>query len=116
VLTVKNSDVLVHGRQHIQENYLMKIKITRPTIFRKQPVEPSDEQIEVTKLEALALISAGKAVAVKEDVVETTDKPTADIEKSIPQTDAEAKKAAKAAAAEAKKAAKAESASKKESE
>jgi hypothetical protein len=120
VLTVKNSDVLVRNHQHIQENTLMKIKIIRPTIFRKQQVMPSDEPIEVTKVEAVEIIGAGKAVAVKEAAAETTDQSIEEIEttdtpavntesfapvvmKATEITKADAKRAAKKAEADAKK-------------
>lgn len=59
----------------------MKVLITRPTIAQKQPVSAGQE-LDVTQLEALQLIGAGKAVAVKEAAAETTDAPKADVETS----------------------------------
>jgi hypothetical protein len=50
----------------------MKIKITRPTIFRKQTVMPGQEFDDVSKAEALDLVAAGKAVVLK-DPTETED-------------------------------------------
>lgn len=58
----------------------MKIKIIRPTVFRKKAVEPSETPIEVTAREAMDLIGAGKAVAVKDAPVENADKPLKEAE------------------------------------
>jgi hypothetical protein len=85
VLTTKNLGALVRGRQRTQEIVTMKtmfIKIIRPTIFRKEQVMPSDEPIEVTPQEAVDMIGAGKAVAVKDAEVENTDQPMAEVETS----------------------------------
>lgn len=52
----------------------MKVKITRPTIAQKRQVYPGD-LLEVSKEEAVQLIGAGKAIAVKESAVETAQAP-----------------------------------------
>lgn len=59
----------------------MKVKITRLTVAQKRQVYPGDE-IEVTKEEAIQLIGAGKAVAVKEAAVETAEMPAVNAESS----------------------------------
>ena len=52
----------------------MKVKITRPTIAQKRQVYPGD-LLEVSKEEAVQLIGAGKAIAVKESAVEKAPAP-----------------------------------------
>ena len=59
----------------------MKIEITRPTIAKKRGAMPGDV-LEVSLQEGMQLIGAGKAIAVKETVVETTDQPMTDVETS----------------------------------
>jgi hypothetical protein len=80
----------------------MKVKIIRPTIAQKRNVTPG-EILDVPQHEAVQLIGAGKAVAVKEsavetaerpmDVVETSDAPAAqDVPEAPEQEDAEVKR------------------------
>ena len=54
----------------------MKVKIIRPTIAQKRQVLAGD-MLEVSKEEAVQLIGAGKAVAVKDSAVETAEAPVA---------------------------------------
>lgn len=54
----------------------MKVQITRPTIAKKRGAMPGDI-LEVSQEEGIQLISAGKAVALKESAVETTEAPIA---------------------------------------
>lgn len=54
----------------------MKVKIIRPTIAQKRQVYAGDV-LEVSKEEAVQLIGAGKAIAVKESAVETAEAPAA---------------------------------------
>ena len=57
----------------------MKVKIIRNTIAQKRQVAPG-EILEVSKGEAVQLIGANKAIALKESAVETTDAPVAEVE------------------------------------
>ena len=67
----------------------MKVTIIRPTIALKRQVMPGD-QLEVSKEEAVQLIGANKAVAVKERVVETTELPRKAAEaQSLPESESE---------------------------
>lgn len=52
----------------------MKVRIIRPTIAQKRQVYAGDV-LEVSKDEAVQLIGANKAVAVKESPVETATLP-----------------------------------------
>ncbi len=52
----------------------MKVKIIRSTIAQKRQVFAGD-MLEVSKEEAVQLIGAGKAVAVKDSAVETAEAP-----------------------------------------
>ncbi|MBI5933262.1 MAG: hypothetical protein HY867_06105 [Chloroflexi bacterium] len=52
----------------------MKVKIIRPTIAQKRQVYPG-ELLEVSKEEAVQLIGANKAIAVKDSAVETAQTP-----------------------------------------
>lgn len=54
----------------------MKVKITRPTIAKKRGAMPGDI-LDVSKEEAMQLIGANKAVALKESAVETAEAPAA---------------------------------------
>jgi hypothetical protein len=64
----------------------MKVRIIRPTIAQKRQVYPGDE-LEVSKEEAVQLIGANKAVAVKTTaVVETADQPLEAVETSVVET------------------------------
>lgn len=57
----------------------MKVKIIRNTIAQKRQVAPG-EILEVSKEEAVQLIGANKAIAMKESVAETTDLPMENVE------------------------------------
>lgn len=59
----------------------MKVKIIRPTIALKRQVYSGDV-LEVSKEEAIQLIGANKAVAVKDVAVETTSQPLKEVESS----------------------------------
>ena len=59
----------------------MKVKIIRATIAQKRQVMPGDF-LDVSQQEAVLLIGAGKAQAVKE-AAETTSLPTGDVEQAV---------------------------------
>ncbi len=59
----------------------MRVKITRPTIAQRRQVLPGEE-LEVSQQEAIQLIGAHKAIALKAVEVETTDKSLAEAETS----------------------------------
>ena len=60
----------------------MKVQITRSTISQKKQVLPG-EVLDVSKEEAVQLIGAGKAVALKESAVETTLIPQDVVEQTV---------------------------------
>lgn len=67
----------------------MKIRIIRPTIALKRQVSEG-EILDVTQQEATELIGARKAVAVKEDAVETAVRSMEQVETSeIPAANTE---------------------------
>lgn len=64
----------------------MKVRIIRPTIAQKRQVY-AGEELEVSKEEAVQLIGANKAVALKTSaVVETADQPLEAVETEVVET------------------------------
>lgn len=67
----------------------MKVKIIRATVAQKRTVL-AGEELDVSKDEAMQLVSAGKALVLKDAAVETADKPMAEAETtSVPMDEVE---------------------------